>query len=595
MSDENGKSRNWKKLLLFTMPFIPLLLTVGKKKVAIAGSMIVLLSIITPPAVAELWVDDGSTYFTAYDGRNIDGNGTLDIDGVATFGDDVNIDADIKSANAINFKPNADVDDYLQVTTVGDNTFLRWLGTTANLLSADDYRFYFDNQNTDYLSLERTGEDYEIKSNLATDNLTVNMDTYFNKDMTLADGEIFNISTMFQIYGIQSTADAYIKGIPVVGGQGNSLFIQAGTTTGTLGGVMTFAGGSGQEGGSLTFSGGKGTAGDGGDLELTAGGGTGGTGGDVILTSGSPNGIVKVGTSSSTPNHLAGDVGQLYLFSALESEGGAYMGGATHFSQLDNNGNLIFYGGANDISSSTDNVTVDDNLTVNRDVYANRYYGDGSQLTGISATGGSEWNDDGSTLFPDGTRDVRSNESTYLGSGANHVKFESDGDFRKYGTSDYLIGADEKPYTYQLDEDYYHQFYTTGGSYRFTSAISGSPYPIFDLFATTGAGFNRGSLRLGINTDVKLMFSHPDYANTGTLEWKEDEYTFNMSSEEDSTKVTLEVDGTTTQDIMHLNVQTSAPSSPVDGDVVYADGTSWDPGSGEGIYAYYNTAWNYLG
>jgi hypothetical protein len=34
------------------------------------------------------------------------------------------------------------------------------------------------------------------------------------------------------------------------------------------------------------------------------------------------------------------------------------------------------------------------------------------------------------------------------------------------------------------------------------------------------------------------------------------------------------------------------PERPRDGDVVYADGTEWDPGSGEGFYAYYGAAWN---
>ena len=30
---------------------------------------------------------------------------------------------------------------------------------------------------------------------------------------------------------------------------------------------------------------------------------------------------------------------------------------------------------------------------------------------------------------------------------------------------------------------------------------------------------------------------------------------------------------------------------PRNGDIRYADGTNWDPGSGEGIYAYTNDAW----
>lgn len=37
------------------------------------------------------------------------------------------------------------------------------------------------------------------------------------------------------------------------------------------------------------------------------------------------------------------------------------------------------------------------------------------------------------------------------------------------------------------------------------------------------------------------------------------------------------------------------PSRLYDGLTVYADGTDWNPGSGEGVYTYYNSAWNKLG
>ena len=36
------------------------------------------------------------------------------------------------------------------------------------------------------------------------------------------------------------------------------------------------------------------------------------------------------------------------------------------------------------------------------------------------------------------------------------------------------------------------------------------------------------------------------------------------------------------------------PDKYSDGQVVYADGTNWNPGSGEGLYARYNSAWNAL-
>lgn len=38
-----------------------------------------------------------------------------------------------------------------------------------------------------------------------------------------------------------------------------------------------------------------------------------------------------------------------------------------------------------------------------------------------------------------------------------------------------------------------------------------------------------------------------------------------------------------------------APDKPRDGLLVKADGTNWDPGSGEGVYCYYGAAWHYLG
>lgn len=41
----------------------------------------------------------------------------------------------------------------------------------------------------------------------------------------------------------------------------------------------------------------------------------------------------------------------------------------------------------------------------------------------------------------------------------------------------------------------------------------------------------------------------------------------------------------------HLDKSYAAPSKPRDGDVRYADGTSWNPGSGAGIYYYNGSAW----
>ena len=39
----------------------------------------------------------------------------------------------------------------------------------------------------------------------------------------------------------------------------------------------------------------------------------------------------------------------------------------------------------------------------------------------------------------------------------------------------------------------------------------------------------------------------------------------------------------------------AAPEKFRDGTIVYADGTTWNPGSGEGAYIRYAAAWHFLG
>jgi hypothetical protein len=48
---------------------------------------------------------------------------------------------------------------------------------------------------------------------------------------------------------------------------------------------------------------------------------------------------------------------------------------------------------------------------------------------------------------------------------------------------------------------------------------------------------------------------------------------------------------------MQLQVLYAAPSKTFPAMLVYADGTTWNPGSGEGVYRrnLANSAWNYLG
>lgn len=44
-----------------------------------------------------------------------------------------------------------------------------------------------------------------------------------------------------------------------------------------------------------------------------------------------------------------------------------------------------------------------------------------------------------------------------------------------------------------------------------------------------------------------------------------------------------------------LDIHTAAPSKPQERQIVFADGTNWNPGSGTGVYCYYNSSWHFLG
>ena len=45
----------------------------------------------------------------------------------------------------------------------------------------------------------------------------------------------------------------------------------------------------------------------------------------------------------------------------------------------------------------------------------------------------------------------------------------------------------------------------------------------------------------------------------------------------------------------HLDKTTVAPVKPREGNVRFADGTSWNPGAGKGVYYYNGTTWTLLG
>lgn len=45
----------------------------------------------------------------------------------------------------------------------------------------------------------------------------------------------------------------------------------------------------------------------------------------------------------------------------------------------------------------------------------------------------------------------------------------------------------------------------------------------------------------------------------------------------------------------HLDKSYAPPAKPRDGDIRYADGVQWNPGSGAGLYYFNGTAWIFLG
>lgn len=48
-------------------------------------------------------------------------------------------------------------------------------------------------------------------------------------------------------------------------------------------------------------------------------------------------------------------------------------------------------------------------------------------------------------------------------------------------------------------------------------------------------------------------------------------------------------------ELLRLSELNAAPARPREGMIAFADGTNWNPGSGQGIYAYHGGAWNLLG
>ena len=57
-------------------------------------------------------------------------------------------------------------------------------------------------------------------------------------------------------------------------------------------------------------------------------------------------------------------------------------------------------------------------------------------------------------------------------------------------------------------------------------------------------------------------------------------------------KIAISIAGALPDQLKELHEE---PSKLRDFMIVAADGTDWDPGSGQGVYAYYNSAWHLLG
>ena len=47
--------------------------------------------------------------------------------------------------------------------------------------------------------------------------------------------------------------------------------------------------------------------------------------------------------------------------------------------------------------------------------------------------------------------------------------------------------------------------------------------------------------------------------------------------------------------VRSVEFQDVEPTRAKDGMVCAADGTNWNPGSGQGVYVYYGAAWHFLG
>ncbi len=109
--------------------------------------------------------------------------GTLGVTGDTTLGADLTIEDNIISANPINIKPSGDIDDYLEIDTIGNHPVITVIGGGLLQIRGDaGFRFQPSGDLSDYIEFSTTGNIPKIAAKgasdlqLATDTQTIGVD-----------------------------------------------------------------------------------------------------------------------------------------------------------------------------------------------------------------------------------------------------------------------------------------------------------------------------------------------------------------------------------------------------------------------------------
>jgi len=169
----------------------------------------------------------------------------------------------------------------------------------------------------------------------------------------------------------------------------------------------------------------------------------------------------------------------------------------------------------------------------------------------------------------------------YTGGAGDYYYVSTGGDLTFFNDACYLVstGPTGQKYAFKHSTSLAGLYFNPTGYYQFLNSNGFAGFSMHYVnYATEIRSTVQNALTLGngtANIDYDLDFNGE--SNDGHIRFMEDEDCFTFS------------------DVMQLPQLTSAPASPLDGMIAYADGTSWNPGSGEGVYAYYNGGWNHLG